>query len=140
MKENNLTNNQKELAETKRMLQTLISNLNGMVYRCRSDRNRTMEYISGGCFGITGYHPNELVENDKLSYRDVIHEDDRERIWLEIQKSINNDKPFTLSYQIVTADKKVKWVKEQGVGIRNPEDDSIIIEGFIADATSEKRN
>ncbi len=140
MKENELTNIQKELTEVRRMLQTLISNLNGMVYKCRSDRNWTMEYISDGCFEITGYHPDELIDNKKLSYNDLIHEDDRERIWTEVQENINNDRPFTLSYRIITADKKIKWVKEQGVGIRNQRNNSIVLEGFIADATAEQRN
>lgn len=140
MKENTLTNTRKELTETRRMLQTLISNLNGMVYRCQSNRDWAMEYISDGCFGITGYLPEELINNKKLSFNDVIHEDDRERIWSEVMEKISEDKPFTLSYRIVTADKKVKWVKEQGVGIRNSENNSILLEGFITDATSEKHN
>ena len=140
MKENHLMKIQEELKESRRMLQTLISNLNGMVYRCRSDRDWSMEYISDGCFEITGYHPEELIDNSKLSYNDVIHEDDRERVWAEVQEKVNEDKPFTLSYRIITADKKVKWVKETGVGIRNPENNSILLEGFISDATSEKRN
>ncbi len=140
MKENHLMKIQEELKESRRMLQTLISNLNGMVYRCRSDRDWSIEYISDGCFEITGYHPEELIDNSKLSYNDVIHEDDRERVWAEVQEKVNEDKPFTLSYRIITADKKVKWVKETGVGIRNPENNSILLEGFISDATSEKRN
>ena len=140
MKENHLMKIQEELKESRRMLQTLISNLNGMVYRCRSDRDWSIEYISDGCFEITGYHPEELIDNSKLSYNDVIHEDDRERVWAEVQEKVNEDKPFTLSYRIITADKKVKWVKETGVGIRNSENNSILLEGFISDATSEKRN
>jgi len=140
MKENDLTNIQEELTEVRRMLRTLISNLNGMVYKCRNDRNWTMEYISDGCFEITGYHPDELIGNKKLSYNDLIHEDDRERVWTEIQESINSERPFSLSYRIIAADKKIKWVKEQGVGVRNKKNNSINLEGFISDKTYEQRD
>lgn len=140
MKENDLTNLREELNETKRILQTLISNLNGMVYRCRSDHEWTMEYISEGCFEITGYRPEDLINNVKLSFNDLIHKDDRDRVRNEVQEKISKDKPFTLNYQIVTADNKVKWVKEHGVGIRNPGNDTIILEGFIIDVTSERQN
>lgn len=140
MNEEDTARIQAELNETRRMLQTLISNLNGMVYRCRSDRDWTMEYISDACYDITGFRPEDLIDNSLLCYNDVIHEDDRGRIWEEVQAKIRENKSFSLIYRIVTADKKVKWVKEEGVGIRNPNDDTIILEGFISDITEEKRN
>lgn len=140
MKNPELTAIPEELSEAKRMLQTLISNLNGMVYRCQCDRDWTMEYISEGCFKITGYHPKELIHNKKRSFNDIIHKDDRERVWSEVKVKISENQPFSLTYRIVTADNKVKWVKEQGVGIRDPKKDSILLEGFISDATAEKRN
>lgn len=140
MKENEVAKIQEELRETRRSLATLISNLNGMVYRCRSDRNWTMEYISEGCFDLTGYHPEDLLNNNKLSFNNLIHEEDRERIWKEVQKSIDEKKPFTLKYRIITADHKTKWVLERGMAITDDLTHSIILEGFISDATSEQRN
>ncbi|MFC2102423.1 PAS domain S-box protein [Bacteroidota bacterium] len=140
MKENETKSIQVELDETKRMLQTLISNLNGMVYRCRSDKHWTMEYISNGCFEITGYKPEDLIGNKKLSFNDIIHEEDRERVWTEVQEKVKEDQSFSLSYRIVTAENKVKWVSERGMRINVPGNDSIVLEGFITDATSTKRN
>ncbi|NQV01405.1 MAG: response regulator [Bacteroidia bacterium] len=40
----------------------------------------------------------------------------------------------------MTADQKVKWVKDQGLGYRKEGSDAIILEGFITDATSDKHN
>jgi len=131
---------QEELDEARRMLQTLISNLNGMVYRCRSDRDWTMEYISDGCYEVTGYRPEELIDNARLSFNDIIFEEDQERIWNEVQSKVSEDKSYTLNYRIVTPDKKVRWVTEQGRAIRTKGSDATILEGFIADVTIEKRN
>jgi hypothetical protein len=63
-----------------RMLRTLIGNLDGMVFRCRNDRHWTMEFVSDGCSQLTGYLPDDLVGNSRLSYSDVILEADRPRV------------------------------------------------------------
>ena len=61
------------LQESQRTLSTLIGNLPGMVYRCNNDSDRTMEFVSGHCQGLTGYAPEELIENRRVSYgRDLI--------------------------------------------------------------------
>jgi len=37
-----------------------------------------MEFVSEGCYELTGYQPSELLHNAKLSYADIIYPDDRE--------------------------------------------------------------
>ena len=41
-------------------LKGLIAGLDGVVYRCRGDAARTLEYVSEGCLGLTGYAAKEL--------------------------------------------------------------------------------
>src|SRR5665811_2572834 len=40
--------------ENERRLSTLMSNLQGMVYRCQNDRDWTMEFVSVGCRDLPG--------------------------------------------------------------------------------------
>lgn len=91
------------LRESQRTLSTLMSNLPGAAYRCRNDRDRTMEFVSEGCFDLTGYRPSELLEDREVSYGQLIHPHDRDSVWDEIQTALRENRPFRITYRIVTA-------------------------------------
>lgn len=123
------------LRESQRTLSILMSNLPGMAYRCRNDREWTMEFVSDGCYDLTGYQPTDLIRNAKVSYAQLIHPEDREQVWNDVQAALKEDKPFRLVYRIITAGGERKWVWEQGRGVASPEGDVVALEGFITDIT-----
>jgi len=123
------------LEEKQRTLETLISNLPGVAYKCRNDKDWTMEFISEGCLELTGYPVEYLLMNKKLSFNNLIHPDDREYVWNKIQKCLNENKPFKIIYRIKTADSKEKYVWEQGRIIYSNPDKLPMLEGFITDIT-----
>jgi PAS domain S-box-containing protein len=123
------------LQESQRAMATLMTNLPGMAYRCRSDRDRTMEFASAGCFDLTGYRPTELIGNEKVSYGQLIHPDDREVTWNEVRAALPEDVPFQITYRIITAMEEEKWVWEQGRGVLSPEGDIVALEGYVVDIT-----
>ncbi len=117
MQEDELTLARDALREKERMLLTLMSNLDGMVYRCRDDTHWTMEFVSDGCYPLTGYRPNELMFNGRISYEEITHPDDRHRVRAEIQEALRQRRRFFVEYRIITTDGAIKWVWEGGVGI-----------------------
>jgi PAS domain S-box-containing protein len=127
------------LRESQRTLSTLMSNLPGMAYRCRNDRDWTVEFVSEGCFRLTGYHPSDLIMNQKFSYASIIHPDDQEPVWNDVQAALQEKKPFQLLYRIRTASGEEKWVWEQGRGIFSSGGDLLALEGFITDITERRR-
>ncbi len=126
------------LAEYRQIISSLLSNLPSMSYRCANDREYTMEYVSGGCRELTGYATEDLEFNRRVSYGHVIHPDDRELVWNDIQEALRESRSFTIEYRIVTSGGDTKWVWEQGRGIRSKEGDLLALEGFIADITPRK--
>lgn len=98
------------ISEQRREFKTLLSNLPGMAYRCANNTNRTMNFINDGCYQLTGYLPNELIEDRKLSYSEVLHKDDRKMVNDYMQDAVEKKEPFTLLYRIMTADGIEKWV------------------------------
>jgi len=125
---------QREALESRRALGTLISNLPGMVYRCRNDYDWSMEYVNEACQALTGYPASDLTGR-KIDYADLIHPDDRARVWDEVQARIAKKQPFSLTYRIITAGGKQKWVWEQGCGVHDAIGKVFVLEGFITDIT-----
>ncbi len=127
------------LRENQRQLATLLSNLPGMVYRCRNDRDWTMEFVSEGCRELTGYAPEDLMDNRKVSYGQMIHPDDHRRLWDEVQAGIRERRPFEFTYRIRTADGVEKWVWEHGRGIFSADGTLEALEGFSTDITARRQ-
>ena len=130
----------------KRRLETLVSNLPGIVYRTRNEPGWPMESVDGECESLVGYAAEELESGDVAWGEDVLHPADREETWAVVQRAIEREEPFECTYRVVTADGTVKWVWERGrvvdVGKEqstdSDEDDSTtsrVLEGFITDVT-----
>ena len=130
---------QEQLHESQRIFSTLLSNLPGMVYRCRNDRDWTMEFVSDGSLDITGYPPSDFVDNRTRSYAQLIVPEDRQRVWDDVQAALSARTPFQLVYRIRTADDVDKWVWEQGRGVYGASGELLSLEGFITDITERKR-
>ena len=126
---------EKALQESERRLSTLMGNLPGIAYRCLNDRFWTMKFMSEGCLQLTGYHPSDFIDNRQHSYNDLIHPEDKGRVWERVQEGIATRKPFKARYRIHTAAGKEKWVNEQGVGVFEDNGALVALEGFITDVT-----
>ena len=124
------------LKESERKLHTLMSNLQGMVYRCRNEETWPMEFVSQGSLELTGYQPEEIMKGEPLDYGEVIHPEDRKFVWDTVQDSIKKNSHFQVEYRIITRDEKQKWVWERGIVVER--NSSAILEGFIMDVTQRK--
>ncbi|MBI5590462.1 MAG: PAS domain S-box protein [Deltaproteobacteria bacterium] len=129
---------EEEAQESERLISTLMKNLPGMVYRCRNDRNWTMTFVSDGSVSLTGYAPQDLIGNRILSYNDLIHPDDREMVWKQVQEAVSEHRPYQLQYRIENAIGNEKWVWEQGTGVYSDEGELLALEGFVNDITERK--
>jgi diguanylate cyclase (GGDEF)-like protein/PAS domain S-box-containing protein len=126
--------------DQERLLKTLLSQLDGMVYRSRDDEFWTMEFVSEGCQALTGYRPEDLLFNSRVSYEDVTHPEDRGRVRLSIREAITARRRFDIAYRITRADGEVRWVSERGTGIYGAEGKLQAIQGFVWDITRQRED
>ena len=126
------------ISEQKRELDLLLSNLPGMAYRCANNLNWTMQFVSEGCYQLTGYRKDELINDKVISYSNLIHKDDQLLVYETVQNAVNNQESYTIVYRINSWQGLEKWVWEKGRAIYNDKGDVICLEGFITDITERK--
>ncbi|HKJ32680.1 MAG TPA: PAS domain S-box protein [Balneolales bacterium] len=130
---------ERELRENRLRLGKLLKNLPGMVYRCHNDRDWTLEFVSEGCYDLTGYTVDELMDENWRRFASLILPEDREDVWQSVQKALKQNKPYELEYRIKTADGSIKWVWEKGSSLYYPDMKREYLEGFITDITEHKK-
>lgn len=129
---------ERELYDRERKFSTLVSNLPGFVYRCNYDKDWTMSFMSDGCFPITGYKPEDFINNSRLAFKDVILPEFRDKIWEYIQSSIQNKVAFEFEYQLIDSVGSLHWVWERGTGVFSEDGELKYLEGFVTDITDRK--
>jgi len=125
------------LEEQKQRHSRLISNLPGMVYRCRNDRGWPMTFVSDGAKDLTGYDAAAIKDRTVDWEQDIIHPKDREQVWEEVQLALAAGEPFEVTYRITTKGGERRWVWERGRTV-DERDGKTVIEGFITDITVRK--
>ena len=124
-----------ELEGYKKFLQEIFASLPGMVFKCLNENNWTIEYVSPTCKDITGYSYTDLVNNNKIRYGDLIHDDDKAKVWQKVQDAVKKRRSYSLKYRIITRRGAVKWVHENGRANYDEYGNVVNIEGFITDVS-----
>lgn len=128
----------KKLNLSERQINSLLSNLPGIVYRCALDKDYTMDFISEACTQITGYSPEEFLLNKTITFNNLILPEYREKIWQRWTKVIEDKSVFEEEYQIRTATGEIKWLWERGAGVFNENGKLLHLEGYLEDITTSK--
>jgi PAS domain S-box-containing protein len=116
----------------------LLDHLPGAVCRFRNDRAWTMEYASEGIRELTGHGSEAFCGKAGISYASLVHEDDRNRIYNEMQEAIYRREPFRLVYRLLAARERLKWVSAKGEGLYADDGSLIALQAFIVDITEHK--
>jgi len=121
-----------------RMLRTLLANIDGIVYRCRDDEHRTLEFASQGCLSVTGYDVAQLLQNSSIAFGSLKHPDDQLWVAEAMRLALQEQRAFDLEYRLTHADGTVRWVWDRGMGVYDAAGAVLAIEGLIHDVTSRK--
>lgn len=127
------------LRESERSKSVLLSNLPGMAYRCACDHNWSMKFVSSGCCELTGYAPEDLIDNNKIAFNDLILPEYREPIWEESNSHLFVRESNRYEYEILTATGERKWVLDINQGVYGESGEIEALEGIIVDITESKR-
>ena len=122
------------LRESERLLSTLLSNAPAYLYRCRNERDWPNEFVSDYAVELTGYTPEELTDGSVM-FGDVIVEEDRDRVWKEVQDALQRRERFELRYALRRKNGEIRHVEERGQGVYGEDGEVQAIEGVVYDVT-----
>ncbi|AHY44982.1 PAS domain S-box protein [Stutzerimonas decontaminans] len=128
-----------ELMEATRALQksesrfrAMVSNLPGVVYRCRNDGRRRMSYLSDGIERLTGYPASDFVGDRVRSFASLIHPDD-----VELARQHAEQDTFEGIYRLTNAEGRTVYVREKARVLHERDDPVGWCDGFIWDVTDQ---
>lgn len=114
---------------------TLISNISSVTFRCLNDATWTMIFISDAIEQLTGYPAEDFILNNKRSYVDIIHPDDRVRVNAH---SGETNREYSIEYRIVNKNNEILWVNEKGRWYFDEVEKRVMLDGIISNITERK--
>jgi PAS domain S-box-containing protein len=107
------------LGESERRFATVLANARAYVYRCRNEEGYPNEFASDYALELTGYPSEDLMVGGPVRFGDLIVEEDRERVWEEVQGALGSRERFELRYTIRRRDGELRHVEEFGLLTRS---------------------
>lgn len=105
----------------------------------KNNTDLPVTFVSENVFQLTGYKAEEFL-NKQISYSDIIHRDDIDRVQKELNFALENEESFTFThdpYQIITKEGSLKWVRDQSFLRKSENGGQPFIEGIVFDITHE---
>ena len=130
-----------ELREAEMRYRALIERAAALIYvevpdeSCASGSRAT--YVSPYSIELLGYTPDELIADPAL-WDDMVHPDDRERLFAETNEVELNGRPFRHEYRVVRKDGETRWVRDDASLIEDSATGSRFWQGFMLDITEQR--
>jgi diguanylate cyclase (GGDEF)-like protein/PAS domain S-box-containing protein len=134
-----LNNKLKNEAQDRDVLLSLFDFSNAVLFKWNNDKEWSVSFVSKSVENLLEYKQNEFNEN-KVTYISCIHSDDVQRVQKEVKKAIKLKKYFFTHepYRVVTKSKKIKWILDNTVIVRDEDDKIINFLGYLTDITEMK--
>ncbi|MGB7345859.1 MAG: PAS domain S-box protein [Pirellulaceae bacterium] len=126
------------LASAEHRMRSLVNNVPGAFYRCSTDDDRTMQFISSAIEDISGYSPDDFLESGIINKAGLVHPDDLQMVNESISEAIAKQTEYEIEYRAISRDGDIKWVWERGQCLYDS--DIPILDGTIFDVTQRKRS
>jgi PAS domain S-box-containing protein len=87
---------------------------------------------------IFGLQPGEF-RGDEEHFYSLIHEDDREATWAEVESAIIERRPYNIEFRFRHADGSIRWMEGRGEAVYSATGDPVRLYGIGLDITARKQ-
>lgn len=124
--------------EREQRFRTLVNNIPGVVYRCLCDETWTMQFVSDAAEEVLGYPASAFINNNQLSFTDIILPEDVERVANTVDQAIAKRQSYVIGYSMRRADGRLCHVHEKGQAVFDDNGQTLWLDGVIFDITQRK--
>lgn len=123
--------------EELRLADVIIDKSPVILFRRMAGEDPKLVYVSPN-IAQWGYEAADFLE-ERIFFRDIVVEEDGERLGEEIQAFVKADvEEYTQYYRINTGDRKIRWVEDQTSVVRNAKGEKLYHQGILVDITERK--
>ncbi|MFQ5643106.1 MAG: ATP-binding protein [Thiogranum sp.] len=130
---------EREVRRSEERYRTLVANIPGVVYRCRFDSERSMEFVSEAIQTLSGYPCGDFIGNSVRSYASLIHPQDTQSVQDSLHAAVRENRAFALEYRVVDAQGRIHWIYEKGRAYRNSRGEVLWLDGALFDISDKRQ-
>ncbi|HUL09512.1 MAG TPA: PAS domain-containing protein [Candidatus Acidoferrum sp.] len=129
----------KEKQESEDKFRSLVADFPGAVYRCDSDPDGTVQFISDAIEDLCGRPAGHFAAPHGDGLAGMIHAADRAMVEDVIREAVAQRRPFAAEYRIVHKDGSIRWVHNKGRAMFGADGKPRHLDGAIFDVTERKQ-
>jgi PAS domain S-box-containing protein len=115
----------------------LRQNTAAIAFRTDDVATKSMKAISPEIAAVTGYSPDDFIDNRVRSFSSIIDPNDLDAMSAAVSRQLAATGEYEVEYRVRCADGSVKWLRENG-GRDNNSNNPQSIQGFMLDVTEQK--
>jgi len=123
--------------ETEELYRTLVEQIPAVVYVNLTGPEYVPMYTSPGIEQLLGITPADFMT--RRSWYDLVHPDDRQRVFSEDERTDRTLEPFSIEYRMYRADGSIVWVLDQAEVVFDDKHEPRFWSGVMFDITDLKR-
>jgi PAS domain S-box-containing protein len=129
---------ERDLRESQKLMDSVLSQLPGLAYRCLVDKRWTVLFASGQFRPIGGIDAEDLAAG-RIFYGDLLHPEDAERCAQNVAEAVAKREPYENEHRIFDREGNVKWILARGRGVFAEDGTFQFLDGLNIDITERKR-
>jgi PAS domain S-box-containing protein len=132
------------LRDSEQQFRSLIGNIPGIAFRCLSDGDQALVFISDGVERVSGYPASDFTPADttaaapRRTLNSLIAPEDLARVNGIVEDAAAKEEAYLVEYHLRHADGSIRWLWESGNVVRDADGEVRWIDGVILDI-SERR-
>jgi len=135
----NLEKKVEERTNEQNILLSLFDLGDSVLFKWRNDESWSVAYVSKSVEKLIEYTRTDFINGD-VKYADLIHPDDIKTVIEEVNEAIEKKLYFFTHkpYRIITKTKKIKWIHDSTVVVKDKNGEIINFVGYLIDITDIK--